>query len=59
MYFIISFIDLIHSLLNLSQNCLLKIYVCEYFIVLFLVLVLIVFYNEPQTVAVAKAVGIE
>ena len=45
--------------MNLSLNCLLKLYICEYFIILFLVLVLIVFDNEPQTVAVAKAVGIE
>ena len=37
----------------------LKIHICEYFIILFLILVLTVFDNEPQTVAVAKAVGIE
>ena len=43
----------------MSLNRLHKIYVCEYFIILFLILVLIVFDNEPQTVAVAKAVGIE
>ena len=43
----------------MSLNCLLKIYICEYFIFLFLILVLIVFDNEPQTVAVTKAVGIE
>ena len=43
----------------MSLNCLLKIYIFEYFNFLFLFLVLIVFDNEPQTVAVAKAVGIE
>ena len=56
---LLSFIDLVYVLLNLSLNCLLKIYICEYFIILFFILVLIVFDNEPQTVAVAKAVGIE
>ena len=43
----------------MSLNCLLKIYICEYFISFFLILVSIVFDNEPPTVAVAKAVGIE
>ena len=43
----------------MSLNCLLRIYFCEYFTILFLVLVLIIFDNEPQTVAVEKAVGIE
>ena len=43
----------------MSLNCLLKIYLREYYIILFLIFVLIVFDNEPQTVAVAKAVGIE
>ena len=44
----------------MSLNCLHEIYVCEYFIIFFsFFLVLIVFDNEPQTVAVAKPVGIE
>ena len=54
---LLAFIDLVYGLLNLSLNCVLKI--CENLIILFLFLVLIVFDNEPQTVAVAKAVGIE
>ena len=33
-------------------------YNCEHFIILFLILLLIVFDSEPETVAVAKAVGI-
>ena len=52
------FFYLVYSLLNLSLNCLLKIYNCEHFIILFLILLLIVFDSEPETVAVAKAVGI-
>ena len=49
----------VYGLLNLSLNCLLKIYFCENFIILFLISVIIVFDNESQIVAVAKAVGIE
>ena len=52
-------LKMLNNKLKLLINCLLKIYICEYFIILFHILVLIVFDNEPQTVAVAKAVGIE
>ena len=38
----------------MSLNCLLKIYICENFRFLFLILLFIVFDNEPQTVAVAN-----
>ena len=56
---LLSFIDLVYSLLNLSLNCLLKIYIWEYFVILFHIIVLIDFDNEPEKVAVAKVVCIE
>ena len=43
----------------MSLNCLLKMYNCEYLIILFLILVLIVLDSGPQIAAVTKAVGNE
>ena len=38
---------------------LVKTYNCEYFIISFLILILIVFGNEPHLVEIAKSAGVE